>query len=144
MDEKDLFVYLGINSLFMKRIIITIIAAVIGMMALSSCSTMLPSRFESFSNNVENNCEDYNLRQWERKNDKFKEMCAEYKENFSLYSISDRRKIDNSIVKYLKSAAKTGAITVTDAVSEVIEQIKGICEDAKALWEELGFKKKDK
>lgn len=128
----------------MKRTIVIIIAAIIGMMSLSSCSTMLPERFESFSESVENNAENYNLRKWERKNDKFKEMCAEYKENFTLYTLSDRRKIDNAIVKYVKAAAKTGAITITDTVSEVIEQIQGIVEDAKALWAELGFKKKNK
>lgn len=114
------------------------------MMSMSSCSTMLPSRFETFSQNVENNGENYNLRKWEKKNDKFKGLCAEYKDNFALYSAADRRKIDNSIVKYVKAAAKTGAITVTDAVSEVIDQVKGIGEDARALWEELGFKKKNK
>ena len=128
----------------MKRTIIILFAAVIGMMSLSSCSSMLPSRFETFSENVENNGENYNLRKWEKKNDKFKDMCAEYKNNFALYSATDRRKINNSIVKYVKAAARTGAITVTDAVSEVIDQVKGISEDAKALWEELGFKKKSK
>ena len=128
----------------MKRTIIILIAAVTGMMSMSSCSTMLPSRFETFSQNVENNGENYNLRKWEKKNDKFKGLCAEYKDNFALYSAADRRKIDNSIVKYVKAAAKTGAITVTDAVSEVIDQVKGIGEDARALWEELGFKKKNK
>lgn len=128
----------------MKRTIIILIAAVTGLMSMSSCSTMLPSRFETFSQNVENNGENYNLRKWEKKNDKFKGLCAEYKENFALYSAADRRKIDNSIVKYVKAAAKTGAITVTDAVSEVIDQVKGIGEDARALWEELGFKKKNK
>lgn len=128
----------------MKRILVILLAAVICAMSLSSCSTMLPSRFESFSETVEKNADNYNLRKWERKNDKFKEMCAEYKDNFTLYSASDRRKIDNSIVKYVKTAAKTGAITITDTVSEVIEQIQGIVEDAKALWEELGFKKKNK
>lgn len=128
----------------MKKTIVILIAAVIGLVSLSSCSTMLPERFESFSEGVENNAENYNLRKWERKNDKFKEMCAEYKENFTLYTLSDRRKIDNAIVKYVKAAAKTGAITITDTVSEVIEQIQGIVEDAKALWAELGFKKKSK
>lgn len=128
----------------MKRTIIILIAAVTGLMSMSSCSTMLPSRFETFSQNVENNGENYNLRKWEKKNDKFKGLCAEYKDNFALYSAADRRKIDNSIVKYVKAAAKTGAITVTDAVSEVIDQVKGIGEDARALWEELGFKKKNK
>lgn len=128
----------------MKRTIIILIAAVTGLMSMSSCSTMLPSRFETFSQNVEDNGENYNLRKWEKKNDKFKGLCAEYKDNFALYSAADRRKIDNSIVKYVKAAAKTGAITVTDAVSEVIDQVKGIGEDARALWEELGFKKKNK
>lgn len=126
----------------MRRTITILIAALIGVMSLSSCSTMLPSRFEAFSEGVENNAENYNLRKWERKNDKFKDLCAEYKENFTLYSVSDRRKIDNAIVKYIKAAGKTGVITVTDAVSEVMEQIQSIAKDAKSLWEELGFKKK--
>lgn len=126
----------------MKRTLIILFVAVISLMSLSSCSTMLPERFTSFSESVENNADNYNLRKWERKNDKFKEMCAEYKENFTLYSASERRKIDNAIVKYVKAAAKTGVITVTDTVSEVIEQIQSIVEDAKALWAELGFKKK--
>lgn len=128
----------------MKRTIVIIIAAIISMMSFSSCSTMLPERFEAFSEGVADNGENYNLRKWERKNEKFKDMCAEYKENFTLYSSSERRKIDNAIVKYVKAAAKTGAITITDAVSEVIEQIQGIVEEAKELWTELGFKRKSK
>lgn len=128
----------------MKKTIVILIAAIIGMMSMSSCSTMLPSRFESFSQGVENNAENYNLRKWERKNEKFKDLCAEYKDNFTLYSASERRKIDNAIVKYVKAAAKTGAITITDTVGEVVNQLQNIVSDAKALWEELGFKKKNK
>lgn len=128
----------------MKKAIAILIAAILGMMSMSSCSTMLPSRFESFSQGVENNSDNYNLRKWERKNDKFKELCTEYKDNFTLYTASERRKIDNSIVKYVKTAAKSGAVTITDTVSEVIDQIQSIVEDAKSLWEELGFKKKTK
>lgn len=126
----------------MKRILIIIVAAMVGIMSLSSCATMLPSRFEAFSEGVENNAENYNLRKWERKNEKFERLCAEYRDNYSLYTLAERRKIDNSIVKYVKTAARSGVVTITNAVSGVIEQFQSIVSDAKALWEELGFKKK--
>lgn len=128
----------------MKKSIVILIAAILGMMSLSSCSTMLPSRFESFSQGVENNADNYSLRKWEKKSEKFKELCAEYKENFTTYTAAERRKIDNSIVRYVKTAAKSGAVTITDAVGEVIDQIQNVVEDAKSLWAELGFKKKTK
>ena len=126
----------------MKRTCILLLTAVIGIMSLSSCATMLPTRFETFANNVENNSDNYNLRKWERKNHKFLNMCEQYKDNFSLYSGPQRRKIHNSMATYAKSAAKSGVITVTDVVSDITEQIGGLVEDARAIFEELGLKKK--
>ena len=126
----------------MKRTCILLLTAVIGIMSLSSCATMLPTRFETFANNVENNSENYNLRKWERKNQKFLNMCEQYKDNFSLYSGPQRRKIHNSMATYAKSAAKSGVITVTDVVSDITEQIGGLVEDARTIFEELGLKKK--
>lgn len=126
----------------MKRTAIFFIALVVCMMSLSSCATMLPQRFETFSNNVENNSENYNLRKWERKNAKFLSLCEQYKDNFALYSGPQRRKIHSSMATYVKSAAKSGAVTITDALSDITEQIGGLVEDAKALFEEIGLKKK--
>lgn len=112
------------------------------MMSLSSCATMLPSRFDTFANNVETNSDNYNLRKWERKNAKFLNLCEQYKDNFALYSGPQRRKIHNSIATYVKTAAKSGVITVTDTVSEVTESIGNLVDEAKALFEELGLRKK--
>ena len=126
----------------MKRFILLITVAVIGAMSLSSCATMLPTRFETFANNVENNSDNYNLRKWERKNAKFLSLCEQYKDNFTLYSGPQRRKIHSSMATYAKTAAKSGVITVTDVVSDITDQIGGLVEDAKTLFEELGLKKK--
>lgn len=91
---------------------------------------------------MENNSENYNLRKWERKNAKFLSLCEQYKNNFALYSGPQRRKIHSSMATYVKSAAKSGAITVNDAISEITEGIGNMVEEAKVLFEELGLKKK--
>lgn len=122
--------------------ILLLATAVVCMMGLSSCATMLPQRFDTFATNVENNSENYNLRKWERKNAKFLTLCDQYKDNFALYSGPQRRKIHNSMATYVKSAAKSGVITVTDTVSEIAEQVGNMVEEAKVLFEELGLKKK--
>lgn len=126
----------------MRRIALLFITLVVCMMSLSSCATMLPSRFDTFATNVENNSENYNLRKWERKNAKFLSLCEQYKNNFALYSGPQRRKIHSSMATYVKSAAKSGVITVNDAISEITEGIGNMVEDAKVLFEELGLKKK--
>lgn len=126
----------------MKRSALKILCIMFAVMCLSSCATMLPSRFESFSSNVENNSDNYNLRKWERKNKKFLNLCEQYKDNFTLYSGPQRRNINNSIATYVKSAAKSGVITVTDALSDIAGQLSGLVEEAKGLFEELGLKKK--
>ena len=59
-----------------------------------------------------------------------------------MYSGPQRRKIHNSIATYVKTAAKSGVITVTDTVSEVTESIGNLVDEAKALFEELGLRKK--
>lgn len=126
----------------MKRTGLLLLTAVICIMSLSSCATTLPTRFDAFATGVENNSENYSLRKWERKNAKFINLCEQYKDNFTLYSGPQRRKINNSIATYAKSAAKSGVVTVTDVVSEITDQISNIVDGAKALFEELGLKKK--
>lgn len=126
----------------MKRIIILLLTAVIGALSLSSCSTMLPSRFETFSSNVENNGDNYTLRKWERKNQKFGKLCGEYKSNFLRYSANDRHRINSSVASYVKSAAKSGVTTVTDAVTEITGQFNDLVDEARELLENLGLGKK--
>lgn len=126
----------------MKRITIILLTSVICMMSLSSCATMLPSRFEAFSDGVENHADNYNLRKWEKKNAKFMDLCDEYKDNFTMYSPSQRRKINSSISKYVKTAAKSGVTTATDLINDAVESVSNMLDDAKALFEELGRKKK--
>lgn len=126
----------------MKRTVLLLLIAVIGIMSLSSCATTLPTRFDSFASSVESNSDNYSLRKWERKNAKFISLCEQYKDNFTLYSGPQRRKINNSIATYVKSAAKSGVVTVTDAVTGLADQISNLMDGAKALFEELGLKKK--
>ena len=126
----------------MKRFIILLLTAVIGALSLSSCATMLPSRFETFSSNVENNSDNYTLRKWERKNQKFGRLCGEYKDNFVRYSASDRHRINSSMASYVKSAAKSGVTTVTDAVTELTGQFNDLINEAKELFDNLGIGKK--
>ncbi|MDO5443228.1 MAG: hypothetical protein Q4G10_06110, partial [Bacteroidia bacterium] len=63
-------------------------------------------------------------------------------DNFTLYSGTQRRKINNSIASYVKTAAKSGVVTVTDAITGLTDQISNLVDGAKALFEELGLKKK--
>lgn len=124
----------------MKKFIILLIAV----FTLSSCATMLPARFETFSNNVEKHADNYTIRKWQRKNDRFKSMCYEYKANYVRYTRAQRRKINESMVSYAKSAARAGVLNVADTVSEITESIGSIVEDAKALFEEIGIGKNRK
>lgn len=126
----------------MKESGLKLLIIMVAVMSLSSCATMLPSRFESFASNVENNSDNYNLRKWERKNHKFINLCEQYKDNFALYSGPQRRKIHSSMATYVKSAAKSGVITVTDALGDITGQISDLVDEAKVLFEELGLKKK--
>lgn len=126
----------------MKKIARLLLIAIVAMLSFSSCASMLPARFDSLATNVEKHGDNYTLRQWERKNDKFKGLCQEYKENFPKYTRTQRSRIHNSMATYVKSAAKTGAITVADAVSEISNQITEMVEDAKVLFESLGLGKK--
>ena len=130
----------------MKRTLILILTVVIAALSLSSCSTMLPARFETFANSVENNSDSYTLRKWERKNDKFKSLCNEYKSNFTRYSAADRRKIHSAMATYVKAASKSGIVTVTDAVSDIAGEVSSLIDEAKTFFSNLGLKlgKKDK
>ena len=121
----------------MKRLLRFILIATISVLSLSSCASMLPARFDSLANNVERNGENYTLRKWEKKNAKFKSLCAEYKDNFSKYTRTERRRIHGDIMTYAKTAAKTGAITVTDMVSEVAEEITEMVQEAKEFLDSL-------
>lgn len=128
----------------MRRKLTLIICAVLTALALSSCASTLPARFNSFANTVERRADTYTPKQWERKNDRFVSLCNEYKENFKTYSASDRRTIHNSMAKYAKSAAKSGVITIVDIVDEITQQITSLVDDAKALFESLGIGSKKK
>lgn len=125
----------------MKRNIRLIIVAIITMMSLSSCASMLPARFDALATNVERHGDNYTIHQWERKNDKFKALCHEYKEHFTEYTRSERSRIHNSMATYVKSAAKSGVVTVADTVTEIANQISELFEDAKAFFQSLGFGK---
>lgn len=126
----------------MKRTARLIVIALISVLSLSSCASMLPARFDSLATNVERNSDNYTLRKWEKKNAKFKSLCGEYKENFPRYTRSERSRIHNSMATYVKTAAKSGVVTVADMVSEVSTQITEMVEDAKVLFESLGLTKK--
>lgn len=129
----------------MKRTARLLLIAIVAMLSLSSCASMLPARFDSLATNVERNGENYTLRKWEKKNAKFKGLCQEYKENFPKYTRSERRRIHSSMATYVKSAAKTGATTVADTVTEITSQITDMVEEAKAMFESLGLgRKKDR
>lgn len=118
--------------------------AIITIMSLSSCASTLPQRFDMFSTNVERHADHYSPKTWERKNEKFKSLCNEYKENYKIYSSADRRSIHSSMATYVKAAGKSGINAVIDAVSDMTYQISTLVEDAKAFFEGLGFGKKNK
>lgn len=126
----------------MRRKLTLIICAVLSAIALSSCAPSLPARFDTFATNVEKRSDSYSLKTWERKNEKFKKLCDEYKQNYKSYSSAERRSIHNSMATYAKTAAKSGVIAIGDAVEEIAEQISSMIEDAKSLFESLGLGKK--
>jgi len=114
--------------------------AIIAVSALSSCASTLPARFDSFATNVERRADNYSLKDWERKNDKFQNLCAEYKENYKMYTTSEKRRIYESMATYVKAAGKSGVIAVSDTVSAITEQITSFISDAKEFLETLGIK----
>ncbi|MCQ2147734.1 MAG: hypothetical protein MJZ16_09490 [Bacteroidales bacterium] len=124
----------------MRRIITLLLTAIIAVSALSSCASTLPARFDSFATTVERRADNYSLKDWQRKNDKFKDLCAEYKDNHRMYTTSEKRRIYESMATYVKAAGKSGVIAVTDTVSAIGEQITSFIADAKEFFESLGIR----
>jgi len=118
--------------------------AIVVAMSLSSCAASLPTRFEMFASNVEKHADNYSPKTWERKNEKFKSLCNEYKENYKQYSTNERRSIHNSMATYVKAAGRSGINTIIDVVSDLTTQISTFVEDAKAFFEGLGLGRKGK
>ena len=61
----------------MKRIILTLLAAVVAMACMTSCKSTLPRRFDSFVNSVEKHADSYSPEDWTKANEVYRCLCVE-------------------------------------------------------------------
>ena len=107
----------------MKRIILTLLAAVVAMACMTSCKSTLPRRFDSFVNSVEKHADSYSPEDWTKANEKFEKLFNEYKENADSYNKEQKKQMNAAIGRYVKAVAKSGVDEVVSAVNSIAGQI---------------------
>lgn len=122
----------------MKKLIFYLITAATICIAVSSCTSTLPGRFERFVNSVERNYEKFSEDDWNEANAKFEKLFDEYKENRSSFNSEEKKQINDALVRYGKVVAKSGIQSISETFNEIASQIPGIIEDAKSFFHELG------
>ncbi len=123
----------------MKRIILTLLAAVVAMACMTSCKSTLPRRFDSFVNSVEKHADSYSPEDWTKANEKFEKLFNEYKENADSYNKEQKKQMNAAIGRYVKAVAKSGVDEVVSAVNSIAGQIPSIVESAKGILKDLGL-----
>lgn len=122
----------------MKKLIFYLLTAATICIAVSSCTSTLPGRFEHFVNSIERNYEKFSEDDWNEANAKFEKLFDEYKENRSSFNSEEKKQINDALVRYGKVVAKSGIQSICETFNEIASQIPGIIEDAKSFFHELG------
>jgi len=123
----------------MKRIILLIFTAVVACAIISSCTSTLPGRFNSFVSSVEKHYESYSEDDWNKANDKFEKLFDEYKENMSSFNSEEKKEINSALVRYAKVVAKSSYGKVKGTIEEISTYVPGIIDGAKSLLKGLGI-----
>ena len=122
----------------MKKCILLIVTLIVAAIAVPSCKSTLPLRFDAFVSSVEKHYESYSEEDWDKVEDKFEKLFDEYEQNRSSYSTDEKKKINDALVRYASVLAKSGIGDVMDAFDEIASQVPGLIEDAKSFFEDLG------
>ncbi len=122
----------------MKKYILLIVALIAMTIAVSSCKSTLPLRFDAFVSSVEKHYESYSEEDWDKVEFKFKKLFTEYSENRASYSPEEKEEINDAIVRYASVLAKSGVGDVMDALDEIASQVPGLLEGAKSFFKDLG------
>lgn len=123
----------------MKRIILLIFTAIAACIIISSCTSTLPGRFDSFVTSVEKHYESFSEDDWNKANDKFEKLFDEYKENMSSFNSEQKKEINSALARYAKVVAKSGYNKVMDTLEEISSYVPGIIDGAKSFLKSLGI-----
>ena len=104
----------------------------------ASCTQSLPKRMDAFVANVEKNADTYTEEDWDQANEKFEELCEEYKENKGSLTGDEVKQVRDAISRYTSTVVKSGVRSVKDAIEEIGNELPGLFEDLGSIFKGIG------